>query len=148
MGIPTVCEECNRQVSGQVATLRKVQKRYVCALCERKLLEAPTPSTRREVTYRYYCSACSSYFNKPSSKGNGLVELLLYLLAIVPGLLYSVWRRSGSTAQCPKCASSALIDAAAGTHVRCPDCKELVLAGAARCKHCGCSLVPQGTRAH
>ncbi len=129
-------------MTGQVATLRKYRGRYVCALCEKKLREAPPPKPPAP-QFRYYCTSCSSYFNNPGAKGSGLIEVILYIFMIVPGLIYSVWRRSGNTKLCPKCSSSALIDSNAGTHVRCPDCKELVLSEATKCRHCGCSLVPQ-----
>lgn len=76
-------------------------------------------------------------------KGNGWIELVLYLCYIVPGIIYSIWRRSGRLQLCPACNSPAVISADSGTHVKCPDCRELILSDARKCKHCGCVLKQQ-----
>lgn len=51
-----------------------------------------------------FCTNCG-YQGKPYKKfaGNGAMELFLYLLFIIPGLLYSHWRSSSATLACPNC---------------------------------------------
>lgn len=97
---------------------------------------------------RYYCTQCHTHTNTAKMKGNGWIELVLYLFYILPGVIYSIWRRSGKPNGCPTCGHAALIPAGSGepmpdTHVRCPDCAELVRREAKKCKHCGCALIPQ-----
>ena len=42
-------------------------------------------------------------------KGNTVVEIFLWILFIVPGLAYSVWRHSGACKGCPQCFSDKMI---------------------------------------
>lgn len=133
MGLKTACDGCGRGVSGVSTRLTKVRGKYLCPDC------AENP----DGTLRYYCTSCHHFSATARRKGNGLIEAVLYLAYIVPGVIYSIWRRSGNTRLCPKCGGSALIDASAGTHVRCPECRELVQKDARRCKHCGVALKPE-----
>jgi hypothetical protein len=43
--------------------------------------------------------------------GNGWIELVLWLAYIVPGLIYSIWRRSRQRPTCAACGSRDLVDA-------------------------------------
>jgi hypothetical protein len=132
MGLKTSCDGCGSTVLGITNSLKIVNGRYLCPAC----------ASNPQGVGQFYCSACNMYFPHKGKKGNGWVELILYLFYIVPGVIYSIWRRSGGGV-CPKCKSASLISAAAGTHIKCPDCRELVLKEARKCKHCGCTLVPQ-----
>lgn len=132
MGLTTSCDGCGRTVLGITTSLKQVNGRNLC----------PTCAANPDAIARYYCQACNAYYPNKGLKGNGWIEAILYLLYIIPGIIYSIWRRSGAGV-CPKCKSANLISADAGTHVRCPECKELVLRDASRCRHCGCALVPQ-----
>jgi hypothetical protein len=132
MDLKTSCDNCGRTFLGIATSLKNVNGRYLCPAC----LANP------EGVPRYYCAPCNTYFPNKGMKGSGWIEFVLYLCYIVPGIIYSIWRRSGS-AVCPKCKSATLIAVDAGTHVKCPDCRELVLKDARKCKHCGCALVPQ-----
>lgn len=95
---------------------------------------------------RYHCPHCRAYSETARRKGSGWIEFVLYLFYIVPGVIYSIWRRSGPPSLCTVCGKAGVIAADTGTHVRCPDCAELVLAEARKCRHCGCSLLPSGVR--
>lgn len=99
----------------------------------------------------YACRSCGSRFNEPKMRGNGWIELVLYVFVfIVGGVIYSIWRRSGQNKECPQCGSrafslaseSGLAQAALDDAVRvpCPECHELVLPGARKCKHCGSAI--------
>lgn len=56
------------------------------------------------------CTVCGFYGEpKTVKKGNGLIEFVLWFCWIVPGLIYSIWRRSNQKPQCPICGSTSLI---------------------------------------
>ncbi len=38
-----------------------------------------------------------------SRRGSGAIELLLWLAACLPGLIYTIWRSSGQPYACPRC---------------------------------------------
>ena len=61
---------------------------------------------------KYVCPNCG-YVGKPKVKikGSFAVELVLWLLFIVPGLIYSIWRYSGKYYSCPKCGYENMIPA-------------------------------------
>lgn len=56
------------------------------------------------------CTQCG-YIGSSSRgiKGNGAVEIILWLCFIVPGLIYSVWRSSSRYSMCSKCKNANLI---------------------------------------
>jgi len=56
------------------------------------------------------CTACG-YIGKPqkTTKGNTLIELILWLFFLIPGLIYSIWRLSSKYDACPKCKGSSMI---------------------------------------
>lgn len=60
--------------------------------------------------YKMYCTTCgiSSVPERPK-KGHWLIELVLYFFYIVPGIVYSVWRRSGLKNRCPNCGAETMI---------------------------------------
>lgn len=57
---------------------------------------------------------------KKHTKGSMLTELFLWLLMVLPGLLYSFWRMSSKTMVCKTCGDSDLLP------VDCPKGKRLV----------------------
>lgn len=58
----------------------------------------------------YVCRNCG-YIGKPKkmTKGSMLMELVLWLLLLVPGIIYSVWRMTTRYEACPKCGSANMI---------------------------------------
>ena len=56
------------------------------------------------------CTQCG-YVGKPKGaiKGNGAIEIILWLFFIIPGLIYSIWRSSSRHKICPQCKSPSLI---------------------------------------
>lgn len=165
-----VCARCRRSPLGVFKPVRKINGQRYCLSCaiaiEGEPVE-PAPEAPAKASQgigvsvvashgmqpesdmpRYFCTQCHTYSNTAKMKGNGWIEALLYLFYILPGVIYSVWRRSGQPNACPTCGHAALIPASArepspDTHVRCPDCAELVRREARKCKHCGSPLVPQ-----
>ncbi|MHB1350074.1 MAG: hypothetical protein ACYCYR_09395 [Desulfobulbaceae bacterium] len=59
-----------------------------------------------------FCTNCG-YKGKPKQmvKGKMSTELLLWLLFIVPGLIYSIWRLANVYKGCPACKADSLIPA-------------------------------------
>ncbi len=132
MALHLMCEGCGKTVLGVTETLKPINGKNLCSQC------AANP----QQVSAFYCPACAMYFPYSAKKGNGWIELALYLLWIIPGVLYSIWRRTGNTSVCPKCNSANLIQASTETHVKCPDCAEPILKEARVCKHCGLRLLP------
>jgi hypothetical protein len=56
------------------------------------------------------CTTCG-YIGNPKSqvKGSFGVELILWLLFIIPGLIYSMWRITSQQKVCPACKNPTLI---------------------------------------
>ena len=54
---------------------------------------------------RYVCARCGWYGveTKTTRSGSFLVELALWLVFILPGLIYSLWRLSTRVETCPMC---------------------------------------------
>lgn len=56
------------------------------------------------------CSACGHIgSSKTAVKGNILIELILWLCFIIPGIIYSLWRSSSRYKKCTVCGSTNLI---------------------------------------
>lgn len=57
------------------------------------------------------CKECGEHFSESQTKapGSRWIELCLWLLLIVPGLVYSIWRRSAAREVCPACESPNII---------------------------------------
>lgn len=57
-----------------------------------------------------FCSACGHEGpSKQITKGSTGLELFLWLLFLLPGLVYSIWRHSSRASGCAACGSTALI---------------------------------------
>lgn len=62
------------------------------------------------MSQKLICSACGHIGSlKTAIKGNGLIEIVLWLFFIIPGLIYSIWRSSSRYKVCKKCGSNNLI---------------------------------------
>ena len=59
-----------------------------------------------------YCTNCGTE-SKPIlwTKGSFFIELILWLLFIIPGVIYSFWRLSTREKVCEVCKSNAIIPA-------------------------------------
>ncbi|MBE9531439.1 MAG: hypothetical protein IME98_01370 [Proteobacteria bacterium] len=67
----------------------------------------------------HVCRQCS-YSGKPEmfKRGSLKIEVLLWLALIVPGIIYSVWRRIGATPICPKCHFGPMMSSKSGLGYR------------------------------
>ena len=56
------------------------------------------------------CTTCGHHASpKAATRGSFLIELVLWLMFLVPGLIYSLWRLSTRQQQCAACGSTALV---------------------------------------
>ncbi len=56
------------------------------------------------------CKDCGSLVSgEEHKKGSGSIEIVLWLLFLLPGLIYSMWRTSGDLKHCEVCKSINLI---------------------------------------
>jgi hypothetical protein len=57
-----------------------------------------------------YCQTCGTIATPIRfTKGSFVIEIFLWLLLIVPGLLYSLWRLTTKAWVCPSCGSQDII---------------------------------------
>lgn len=119
------------------------------------MLRSPLTELPMATPDRVVCTRCAHHGPvKLEVPGHFLLEVFLWLLWILPGLFYSIWRVSNKRRVCSVCgstgiipeASSAARDIAGRDEVDCPSCAERILRNAKVCKHCGRD-VDQGARA-
>jgi len=57
-----------------------------------------------------FCTACG-HTSKPKvrTRGNVVVEIILWLPFIIPGVIYSIWRHATRGEVCPSCGAANLI---------------------------------------
>lgn len=138
MALKASCDVCGKAVLGSTQSLKKVSGRYMCSQC----------ASSQSGNARFYCNSCHNFTPSGLKKGSGWIELVLYLFYFIPGVIYSIWRRSGPPTVCPMCRASALVPALyakssttahleSRDEVDCPFCAEKILARAKVCKHCG-----------
>lgn len=61
----------------------------------------------------WVCRNCS-YVGKSEAAGSGWIEIVLWCWLIIPGLIYSIWRRGRtSNNPCPECRSPHMMPASA-----------------------------------
>ena len=61
---------------------------------------------------KMYCQNCGTVGNpKNLTKGSFLIELILWLCFLIPGVIYSLWRLSTRAAVCPRCGAPNMIPA-------------------------------------
>lgn len=130
MSLRCSCDACGRLVLGIFTRLKLENGRYLCPECVGSPIDGA----------RFYCATCKTFSARCASKGSGWIELVLYFFWIVPGILYSLWRRTGRTRSCPRCGAGTILDLKAGGYRRCPACLDLIPAGASKCSHCGTGI--------
>jgi len=92
---------------------------------------------------KWHCNSCGNNTNNPRYKGSGGIEVILYICFFIPGIIYSIWRRTGIATACPKCRRETLLETSIiqerviTDEVECPWCAEYIKSKALVCKHCG-----------
>jgi hypothetical protein len=104
----------------------------------------------------YICQNCGRTCNpKTITKGSIAIEIILWLMLLLPGLIYSVWRHTSRYKGCSYCGSESLVPATSPhgrvildlqrekTEIRaCPHCGEEIKRVARLCKHCRSTVEP------
>ena len=62
------------------------------------------------MSQQFICSNCG-YIGKPKkvTKGSFAIEIILWLLMIVPGVVYTIWRLTTKHEACPICGAINMI---------------------------------------
>lgn len=69
-----------------------------------------TPASNKLKTAKFYCPACGAVNDgQRHVPGSILIELVLWLCFLIPGLIYSIWRHAASKKACTVCKSAGLI---------------------------------------
>ena len=69
-----------------------------------------TPPMISTAAEQKYCPSCGTVGTPQFRKsGSTVVEILLWLFVVVPGIVYSIWRASTKRWACPKCEASGMI---------------------------------------
>jgi hypothetical protein len=85
----------------------------IAVLCKWCLVEVgPLGAEGQRPRGKWYCPTCGYVGGRASyTKGSLGMAVLLYLLMILPGVLYSVWRLTSKYEGCPKCQAPQMIPA-------------------------------------
>jgi hypothetical protein len=71
----------------------------------RKAPPPPPPDPRAR-----YCTRCGAVgIPRSLTKGSILIEIALWLVFLIPGIIYSLWRLSTRAPVCPQCCSPEII---------------------------------------
>ncbi len=98
------------------------------------------------------CTTCNNTTNEGLMRGNGFIELVLWLAYIIPGVIYSIWRRGGEPSICPACKKETLkpydakeeeVEKQQKETIDCEWCAEPIKPQAKLCKHCKKDVTPR-----
>lgn len=112
-GEPLRCPECGAFYEKAVA----LQQRKLLQAASQQPVSAPqkaqTPAPALDagaLKHGLYCTACGAQtYGKARTRGSILIELILWLAFLLPGLIYSIWRLSTRQKVCTVCDSPDLI---------------------------------------
>jgi ribosomal protein S27AE len=88
----------------------------MCRYCHQPIpiagQEPATAPSERDLKKLWYCDRCGYLGNQRRyTKGSFGLELFLYLLMILPGVIYTLWRLTSKYKGCPKCATPNMMPA-------------------------------------
>lgn len=98
------CPNCNQTVS---------EAKQALIIAKQKAEKKVAAKEKRRINHLTYCPACGSTFKhaKMVTRGNLLIEIILWLFFLLPGLIYSIWRMTTRYKVCPTCGSATIIPA-------------------------------------
>ncbi len=110
------CPHCGKTIKA---------KADICRYCQQDVSAVPggadapasaaaiaAAATPGDLRGKWYCSHCG-VIGRPKryTKGSFGIEIVLYLLMILPGVLYTVWRLTSKYEGCPSCGSPNMMPA-------------------------------------
>lgn len=64
----------------------------------------------KDFEHQYICTVCGYLGeSRTVTKGSFLIEIILWLFFLIPGLIYSIWRLTTRQTACPKCENPSMI---------------------------------------
>lgn len=88
--------------------LAKKEKTKLSKKPPREIIKTPSGEFYKDQTqYLKVCTSCG-YIGRTKTyvRGSFLIEIFLWLMMILPGFLYSLWRASTRKKACPQCSSN------------------------------------------
>lgn len=87
---------------------------YYCKHCHQNLPAADaasiTAARSGPLDSDWYCLQCGQFGSpRTITKGSFLIEIFLWLMLIVPGVIYSLWRLTSKFKGCRFCGSTSLV---------------------------------------
>ena len=84
----------------------------ICLIIIISLIKAVISAIFKEKEPQNICPHCGTKADPEMMvKGSLLIEIILWLCFIIPGLIYSLWRLSNKISVCPKCEQPGMIGA-------------------------------------
>src|SRR4051812_23073902 len=69
-----------------------------------------TEKERKLIREGVLCTRClEKVLPSLQEKGSAAIEIVLWLFLLIPGVIYSIWRRTDERRICPACGSSELV---------------------------------------
>lgn len=99
------CPQCGTIVSGGTSEQESAREALLSGRYDDKSRRRWSES--RVNAEGWICANCGTVgFFSTTDKGNSTLSCCFYLVAFLPGLIYSAWRESTKKKRCDKCASS------------------------------------------
>ena len=112
------CPKCKRKYhvkAERCPTCNITPEEYAAqkAIAKKKAEQKAIKKEARTLRNSLYCTACGSVFKTPKTvtRGSIIIEIILWLCFLVPGLIYSIWRMTTRYKACPNCKSLTVIPA-------------------------------------
>lgn len=97
-----------QEKEGVGGVARSIFKSAKAAFTKLKPMPKPIPAPTVLIASKI-CTRCGSASGASQMPGSGWIEVVLWLAYIVPGVIYSIWRRSKKYEACPACGCKDLI---------------------------------------
>lgn len=95
----------DRAAAERVELERKAEEAKIKARANTKVM-----TVSQRFGGRLYCTQCGTVSNGVRHvPGSILIELVLWICFLIPGLIYSVWRHAAQKKACPSCKQAGLI---------------------------------------
>lgn len=113
-GRATTCPTCKKQLVIPKPTIEPVACVQAVSVEMTKPPSEPPVGVKqkdqRDKLTGFVCPNCG-YVGKPKviTKGSIIIELFLWLVFLIPGLIYSIWRLASRSKGCPKCSAENMI---------------------------------------